>query len=176
MNNVVSNSIGLDAVISRIQTDLYGELTSRWSNIDMYGRAYRNKTKEGEKLEFYTGSGEFRDVYYNDRVNGTVFFLDDESHTTQDEMVFQTDVKVIAMLNLEDLLGNDIRKDAQVQRDLVEALRKINDENFTISGISKGVDAVFAGESREGLKYLDMHPKHCFSVNVTLTYYLTDKC
>jgi hypothetical protein len=176
MNNVVSDSIGLDAVISRIQTDLFAKLTEVWGSIDMYGRAYRNQTAGGEKLEWYTGEGESQDVYYNDNVKGTVFFLDQENHSTQDEMVFQTDVKVIAMLNLEDIYGNTTRKDSEAQRTMVEALREINYENFTIDGISKGVDAVFSGESKEGLKYLDMYPKHCFSVNVTLTYYLTDNC
>lgn len=174
MNHVLTGMIGLDAEISRIQNDLYNVLP--WSNVDMYGRAYRNKTVDDEKLEWYIGSGEYKDVYFNDAVNGTIFFLDEENHTTSDEMVFQTDVQIIAMLDLESLFENSTRKDAEAQRDLVEALRKVSFERYEITGISKGVDAVFSGESRKQLRYMDIHPKHCFSVNVKLTYYLTDKC
>lgn len=176
MNHVITEGIGLDAVIKSIQEDLYPQLSQRWSTIDMYGRAYRNKTTDSEKLEWHTGSGDFTDVYFNDRVNGTVFFLEEDNHNTQDEVVFQTDVKVIAMLNLKELFGNTTRKDAEAQRDLVDLLRNLSDSRYTVEGISKGVDAVFSGESRNQLRYMDMHPKHCFSVNISLTYYLNDKC
>jgi hypothetical protein len=179
MNNTISTTIGIDTVIQSIQTDLYNELTAQWEgSVDGYGRVYKNIDANGSlKPEWYLGNNEYKDVYYNDAFACSYMFIDDDNHTTEDEVVFNTPVKVVFMMDLERVKPEESgRADVIAQNDVIEVLRNFAFERFSITGITKGIRNVFRGFETKGIKFSDIHPYHCFSVDIQLSYYLTDKC
>jgi hypothetical protein len=81
------------------------------------------------------------------------------------------------MLDLNKIYcSNDSREDMNAQNKVVEILRENAFNRFSITGITKGIKNVFRGFDTSGIKLIDTHPYHCFSVNIKLSYYLTEKC
>lgn len=183
MNNVTTSTIGIDTVIQSIQTTLYEQLTSEWcDNIDAYGRVYRNvhRTDANPNTivpEWYIGNNEYKDVYYSDEFACVYTFIDDQNHTTNDEMVFSSNVKCVFMVDLSRIYLTEVgRADMKAQNDVIEVLRNNAFNRFTVTGITKGIRNVFQGFEQDGIKFTDTHPYHCFSIDIELFYYLTDKC
>ncbi len=179
MNNTISKTIGIDKDIQSIQNTLYTSLITKWGyNLDAHGRVYKNIDQEGKMFpQWYIGDREYKDVYYNDSFSGLFMFVDGDNHSTEDEVVYSTDVKVIFMLDLSRVFPSEVvRADMLAQNDVIEILRNNAFNRFKIKGITKGIKNVFQGFNTERIKFTDMQPYHCFSVNLDLTYYLTDKC
>ncbi len=179
MNYLKASVIGLDAVIQRIQTELYDTLKVEWlDSIDAYGRIYKNTDKEGNFIpEFYVGGGEYKSSYYNDEKACTFFFIEDDTHPTEDELVFVAPVKCVFMVNLAKLFPTSTdRDDLEAQRDVMSILRNKSFEEFQITGIEKGLSNIFTGLETKGIKFSDIHPYNSFSINIDLSYYITDKC
>ena len=180
MNNTITNPQGIDFTIQRIQEDLYNELILKWvDDIDGYGRIYKNINATNNTItpQWYLGNKEYKNVYYRDEFSGSFMFIDSDRHTTKDEVFFETKVKVVFMLDLNRILPNETdRADAIAQNDAVEILRNIAFGKFNITGITKGIKNVFNGFTTDSIKFTDIQPYHCFSVDIDLTYYLTDKC
>lgn len=179
MNYTRTSTVGIDTVVQSIQNDVYSNLVLKWgSEIDGYGRVYKNKNSDGEiKPEYYLGEKEYKQVYHNDGIIATFFFVDSGSHKTEDEYVYTTDSKFVFMVNLEKaFVGDTDRSDEKAHRDVLEILRNVAHERFTITGVEKGVDNVLSEFDTKGIKFHDIHPYHCFSVDMNLSYYITDKC
>lgn len=179
MNFTRTSTIGIDTVVQSIQTDIYDKFVVAWGgSIDGYGRVYKNINADGDvKPELYVGKGEYKQVYHNDKMNATFFFVDGDLHTTEDEFLFITESKFVFMVNLEKAFNGDTdRSDEKAHRDALEILRDVAHERFTITGVEKGIKRVLNDFDTENIKFQDIHPYHCFSINVTLSYYLTDKC
>ncbi len=174
MNHTLSSTIGIDTVIQSVQSELYGLLDLRWEGtINGYGRVQKNK----QVPQWYAGGSEYEPVYYNDNVSGNFFFIEGESHPTEDEVIFTSEVKVAFMVNLNQIQPLETgRADSKVQRDAVEFLRRISDERFTITGLEKTVGKVFSGFDTSQIQFEDYHPTHCFAVVLKLSYYITDEC
>ena len=179
MNNLLTTPIGLDAEIQKIQTSLYSSITARWAGtIDGYGKTYKNEQKEGGiRLEWWnTSEDDYNDVYFDDSsADATFFFIEGDSDSSEDELVYVSDVKCVFMVDLSKIISDVGRQDAQAQRDAVEMLRSVS-KKFTVTGIEKGIETVFYGIETEKIKFNDMQPLHCFAVLMQLNYYLTDKC
>ena len=179
MNNTISTTIGIDTLIQDIQTTLYDNLTVEWvDDVDAYGRVYKRMDADGNVIPaWFIGGTDYKDVYYNDAFSCCYMFVDDDEHTTEDEIVYNTDLKAIFMVDLSRILpSNDNRADMQAQNDVIEILRNNAFERFSVTGITKGIRNVFRGFNQEKIKFSDGHPYHCFSVNLRVNYYLTDKC
>lgn len=179
MNNLLTTPIGLDAEIQKIQKALYPLLCERWNGtIEGFGRAYKNEQKEGGiKLEWWnTSRDDYQDVYFDDGSSDCVFFfIEGDTGTSEDEMVFTSDLKCVFMLDIPKLLPDKGIQDAQLHRDAVEILRGINNK-LKVTGVEKGIEVIFSGIDTDKIKFNNIHPLHCFAVNMQLNYYLTDKC
>lgn len=179
-NNLLASPIGLDDSIQRLQTKLYASIGSRWSGtLEGYGRAYRNIDKKGNfKYEWYNAlKKDYQDVYYNDSSSDAVFFfVESGASATTDRLAFTNTVKLIVMCNLKKVVpsASNERKDQEVHRDILEFLRNAN--VITISGIETDIDTIFSGVETKGIEFSNIHPLHCFAVNLTVNYYLNDKC
>jgi hypothetical protein len=179
MNNTIETTSGIDTVIQSIQISMYKHLADIWNcNIDGYGRVYRNTDEKGKVMpEWYFNYNEYKDVMYNDSFACSFMFIDDETHNTDDEIVFNTGVKIVFMVDLSRILeSKTYREDAKVQSDVIEFLRNNSFSRFTIKSLEKGVSNVFRGFDTSSIKFSDLHPYHCFSVNVDLSYYIEDSC
>jgi len=184
MNYTVTDALGIDATIKLIQEQLYSELIKRWSltssantNIDGYGRVYKN-LKNGRKLpENYKGNGEYEDVFLNDKKDAHFLFLVSDDSKTEDEYVYTNKVKAVFIMDLEKCIDGDDRMDGNAHRDAVEILRNLAvSGKYTITGYETGLEKIFSGYSILGIKYDDLQPYHCFAVLMDLNYKLTDKC
>jgi hypothetical protein len=178
VNYTRTSTIGIDTVVQSIQNDIYNNLVSEWGDsIDGYGRVYKNINSDGEVIpELYIGKGDYKPIYHNDNKAATFFFVEGDLHTTEDEFLYITESKFVFMVNLEKAFSDTDRSDEKAHRDVLEFMRETAYERFTITGIEKGVKRVLNEFETKGIKFQDIHPYHCFSVNVTLSYYLTDKC
>ncbi len=178
MNYLKTSAIGIDAVIKRIQTILYDTLIVDWvDNIDGYGRIYKNQQDDSFIPEFYVGNGQYKDTYYDDEKACTFCFIEEDEHSSTDELVFIAPVKCVFMVNLEKIFPLDVeRSDTEAQRDVTVILRDSSNEQYQLQSIQKGIENVFSGFEVEQIKFSNIHPYHCFSINVDLSYYITEKC
>lgn len=191
MNNTKDNIFGIDFSIQSIQTDLYNELVSLWGdNIDGYGRVYKNlenspddipKYYKSSKIfipEWYNSSKkDYEDLYYDDTKNAVFCFIVGDNDTTEDSIKYTNTVRVVFLVDLSKIYGGEVeRLDEKAHRDVLEVLRNYNFGKYKINGISRGIDFVFSGFTTINIRFDDMHPQHCFSVDLDLEYYLTDKC
>lgn len=168
MNNTITNPKGIDAAIQKLQTFIHDRLT--WTEIDVYGRVYRNPSKKkGTVPEAYISDNEYRDVLTNDKKTATIFFIEDDKHETKEGIRFTNKVKIVFMVNLEKAFPNVAhRADMEAEMEAIELTR--SRLGFSITEIDKGIDAVFQGFNTDGIKLNDMQPYHVFSVNGILTY------
>jgi hypothetical protein len=179
MNYTLDSTVGIDTVIQAVQTDLYNYLSTRWQGtLNGYGRIYKNTDADGNVLpEWYEGSNEYTEVYYNDANAGNFFFIDTDEHSTEDEQVFTTTLNCAFMVDLGEILPDEThRADSKAQRDVVEAIRTISNGRVTVTGIKTGIDNVFSGFDRSGIRFTDVHPLHSFAVVLKVSYYLSNQC
>ena len=159
MNNLLLNTKGIDVSIQEIQTYLYESLSQRWNgDIEGYGRVYKNiDSKDRVFPQWYNSSTEdYKDVYYDDSKSAVFSFLVSDDDSTNDEFVFTSKVKCV--------FG-------------IEFLRNSDFNRIKITSIQKTIESVYNGYNIEQIKLSgNIQPKHVFSVNFDLQYYLTDKC
>lgn len=191
MNNLLTTPIGIDATIQSIQADLYEQLSLVWNgDIDGYGRVEKNPVNTGEKIptyyqtskivipEWYDSTiGDYQEVYYDDNKSCVFCFLKGDLDKTNDSIVFNSNVKVVFMVDLSKIYPSESeRVSEKAHRDVVEILRNWGYNKFTITGIENRIDIIFREYTTDKIKFNDMHPLHSFAVTIDLQYYLTDKC
>jgi hypothetical protein len=180
MNHLVGDAVGIDAVIKKIQKELYSELGLIWVNasINGYGRIYKNMRNYKKIPEVFLKKGnDYEDSFYDDGTDANFFFIENDSHSSQDEMVFTNSMKIVVSLNLKKCYTGADRLDAVAHRDLINVLRNIpTSGKYKISGYETGLERVFSGFSTESIKNDDIHPTHVFAILIDLNYSLTDKC
>lgn len=180
MLHLKSNPIGIDADLQQLQTDVYNSLKSTWvDKLEGYGRIYKDVDSDSGTLKpfWFVDGKDYKEVYYDDNSSGNFFFIDGDNHTSEDGFVFEAAVKCVFMVNLNEILSSETdRADAKAQRDVIHLLRELSIGKFEITGIEKGLSNVFSGLDFSGVHFSDIHPKHCFSVNINLWYYLDQEC
>lgn len=175
MNHLLTNPIAIDVDLQKLQIDLYAQLESRWANksIDGYGRVYRNN----ETPEYFSEQEGYVDTFLNDKIDASFSFIVSEESPTEDQYMFNNDVKVVFIVNLKSLFpAEQGRADQMAQRDAVELLRKISRQRYLITGVQTGLANVFSGFDISKITKDDLHPFHIFSVNTTLNFQVKDKC
>lgn len=177
MNHLLTETYGIDTAIQDLQTQLFDKLSTRWntSEIDGYGRVYRNEKHDSAiHPEVWNATAKkYFEVYYDKK--SCFFFIDNQNHTTTDGYQFMADVKIVFMLNLNDIKTSSERVDMDAQRDAIELTRKLSGE-YIVRGLEKGVNNVLKGFSVKGLEGNDWQPLHVFAIKGTIGYLLNDKC
>lgn len=191
MNNLRENIFGIDATIQSIQIDLYRELGCFWKgDIEGYGRVYKNLENSPDEIPKYYKSSkifipewynalkkDYEDLYFNDEKSCVFCFIVSDNDSTEDSIKYLTSVKCVFMVDLSKIYPSEAeRLDARAHSDAIQILRNFDFGKYRIKGIDKGIDFVFSGFTTMNIRFDDMHPQHCFSVNLDLEYYLTDKC
>jgi len=183
-----TNPTGVDYHIQRFQTELHSSLMTLWGlnpgtpaeNIlyESYGRCYRNKKSNGYVAEVYTSDDQYKEVYWNDALMAISFFgTGDKIETSVNNlvdvhMIFFVDLKKLA---LKDSLNNTIahRADEEVRKQAQVIIGKAL-YGFNLLSIETGLVNVlreYPGSYRDDrLKAVDMHPVHCFRLNLSLEY------
>lgn len=173
-NHIKVNPVGLDAIIQDLQVGLYEYLTARWSGaFQGFGRVYRNaKDNETPVPEWFNGV-DYTPVYFDDNFACNMFFTEDQTHETTDGVIFEAKVKVSFMMDLTKVLPGSLhRPDEEAHKAVVGYLNQLGIGEIT--AIADGIDAVFLGWDKRGIKFNDFHPYHTFCVKMNLPYYLTE--
>ena len=163
------NPIGIDGVIDRIQSTLFRRLCKRWSieesEYDSYCRAYKNQTKNGYVPEFYIGNKEYKELFVNDTISATSFFLSGDK-VKKVGSGFQSELSVIFFVDISKLKNISHRADDEVRNDVIQSLPDFNE----LISVETGINNVFREFSQSSIKFRDMHPLHCFRLNLIVNY------
>jgi hypothetical protein len=180
-----TNPAGIDFYVQQLQTKLHTILidADHWNLADAtkyecYGRCYRNKTKDGYIAEVYTSANDYKEVYWNDTLTVLSFF--GMSNNIQKGVQNQADVHLVLFADLSKLALKD-KDDNTISHRADEELRLMvqnvigkNSYGFEFISIDLWLENVlreYPGSRRDDrLKYVDMHPVHCFRINLKLTY------
>lgn len=191
MNNLLQRPIGLDKTIQGIQEDIYNEMQCVWQgNLVGYGRVEKTPVNDGESVpDYYQTSKivipewynarlkDYEEVYYNDDNAAQFCFLVGDTDSPIDERTFVSQGKVVFWVDLSRIYPiEEERATSRAHRDVMEVLRNFNLGRYEIGNIEKRIDIIFREYKTSNVQFNDMHPLHCFAVNLDLTYYLTDKC
>lgn len=173
MNHVKDENVGVDIVIRKLQIGLYAHLESNWnsSNIDGYGRIYRNPKNDRIIPEFYIKKGEYREVLMSDMVN-SIFFFDVNPDISINTGAFATaNVDIIVYVDLKSIYGDYYRKDEEARNQVISYFSN-KPYDFRTQRITHTIDNVyseFKGVAKT-LKNKDMSRYHHFKLSGTLTY------
>lgn len=165
-------SIGIDKKIKIIQNALSSNLG--FDNVDFFGRVQKSLNKDLKTFvpEFFTDFPVKKEVFYNDKKapGGNVFFIDSDNHKELKGGLFQSEIKIVFMFNLEKLYQDkSYRADSEVQAHCLKLVKKIGALDGTLT-IEKGIESVLKGFDISGIKLKDMQPFHTFSINGNLNY------
>lgn len=183
-----ASPVGADIRIQRHQLFLYAALQEIWGTPgqpladaawNSHGRAYKNQTADGYMPEVFIGTGnvdgkdEYKEVLFDDSLKALSFYhmADVGRFAHSDPMV---EVGLIFMVNVLELKpAVTWRADEEIRND-VEKLCQIDNYGMQLTGFVTGIDQVFKEYSgwrkKEGIKYRDEHPLHCFRLNFTLLF------
>ncbi len=174
-----TNPVGIDVLIKRFQNHLHSRLITTWGLVSddplyrCYGRCYRNQTRDGYIAENYEGLNQYKEVYWDDSLKAISFFGSAvRAENEQGKNV--TNVHLVFFLNLAQIKASIThRADEEVHKDVLNAIGK-NLHGFQVDSIETGLENVlreYPGSRREDrLKFIDMHPVHCFRINLSVSY------
>lgn len=179
---IKTNPAGVDFYIQQLQTKLHAAMI-RETDVDdskykCYGRCYRNKREEGYIAENYEGNGEYKEVYWDDTLTAISFF--GLSGTIKTGVNHEADVHLVMFANLiklglQDRQGNTIAHRADEElRALITSVIGNHSNGFNYISTELWIENVlreYQGSRREKrLVAVDMHPVHCFRVNLKLIF------
>jgi hypothetical protein len=188
MNITKIDPVGLDWYIQWFQTWLHKQLMAKWgldtedttqnALYECYGRAYRNATDDGYIAEVYTGGKEYKEVYWNDKLYAISFFGTDGS---VDRSALSTaNVHLVFFVDLSKAKPEIAHRADEEVRDEIEAITGSFVGGFVLKSIELWLQNVlkeYPGSRRDNrLKYVDMHPVHCFRLNFSITYDSNKNC
>jgi hypothetical protein len=175
------NPVGIDAKIQQLQTKLHDDLLAKWGIVtDQYkclGRCYRNRKDQGYVAELYLGNGEYKDAYWDDTISAISFFGLSNS-PVKHNLLEQANVHLVFFVNLAKLkTGIAHRADEEVRIDVLDLIGN-SLFGFVFQSIELGLDSVLkeypaswrTAEKYTNLKTVDMHPLHCFRLNLFVQY------
>lgn len=183
---VKTNPAGIDWYIQQLQTLLHNRLidADHWNLADntkyeAYGRCNRNRTENGYKAEVYTGNNKYKEVYWDDALTAISFFGISGTPIKQG-VKSEADVHFVMFANLTKLALKDKndtviahRADGEL-RIMVQNIIGKNSFGFSYVSTELWLENVlreYYGSIRdERLKYVDMHPVHCFRINFKLLF------
>lgn len=175
--------VGIDILIQRLQNFLYVQLQNTWgiaaADYNCYGRAYRNQTADGYSPEVYTGNNEYKDSFFDDTVKVLSFFSVSENQKYNGGLIANVAL-IFCISNIGQLKPGIVwRADEEVRMD-VQMLLHSPRFGFMMSGVETGLDNVFREFSgwskKKGIQFMDMHPLHCFRINLVTNPYPISIC
>jgi hypothetical protein len=186
--------IGIDWYIQQLQTKLHDTLigSNYWNLADetkyeAYGRVYRNRKDEGYTAEVFTGSGnEYKEVFWSDALTAISFFGVSGPIRRDASILSTVDIHFVmfadlSKLNLRNENGNviDHRADEELRKQVVNIIGKFSN-GFEMTSVELWLENVlkeYTGSRRDNrLKYVDMHPVHCFRINMKLSFNPNKNC
>jgi len=170
MNYQKQNKVGVDVPIERIKDIMYNKLVSKWgvSDLDVYGRVYKNKRSKKQIPEYYVGGNEYKSVLLDDRKTGIIFFNIKDNISTNGGNL-SVGCEIIVTVNLNTLNGNNERTDANIQADVFNCLNT-HHGILSLDDIIVGVENVYNEFRGVSDYFIDMQEFHHFKISGTINY------
>ena len=173
-----TNPVGIDIPMQKLQSYMHDRLISKWAVADntayrCYGRAYRNQTADGYIAENYEGAKNYKEVYWDSSLTSISFF-GITPKTNFDAGNESPDVHLVFFVNLEKIKPLIThRADEEIHKDVINVINE-KSYGFMLQSIDTGIENIlreYPGSRRDDrLKFVDMHPTHCFRLNFKLNY------
>lgn len=173
--------VGIDTVINNINNLVFNELD--WLSTDplnpinytAYHRALKNPKNGGLIPEVYeldtiTRRGEYTEALYDDRLDASSFFYVEDTQTPIDNgRMFNTTLSMVFQVDLSKVAESvKHRGDAEIHRVVCNAINK--GYYGQVSGLVTGVQNVYSEFDQSQIEFTDMHPFHCFRVDIDVNY------
>jgi hypothetical protein len=167
-----TNPVGVDRMIDRLQTLLYDSLG--WTEYDCFPRVYANEYFDSglipEHFEFPrdVDISDYTEVFLNDNLYAQSIILIDDMMSVNNKQ-FKTKANIIFHVNLNDLYPSvEHRADEECH---VQVIKAINQIPFVkIEKLVKGLRNVYSGMRVSNILDSDLHPFHCFKLELELVY------
>lgn len=160
--------VGIDRIIDSIQVVLYNKLG--WDTGTVYEanhRAYKNETEKGIIPEVYDGKKEYREIYFNDKVDANSFFLVDDTRTG--DKLYSVIVSIIFQIKLDKIFPNIVhRADEKAHKQVLDVLERTT--LVKINSLQTGIANVYSGLLVDQSKFDNMQPFHVFKVDIDVNY------
>lgn len=182
MNVTKTNPAGINWYVQKLQTKLHDTLIgpNYWNLTDAaqyksYGLCYRNKTDDGYVAENYEADGEYREVYWSDELAAISFFGISNNIKNGEADIHLVFFANLQKLNLTDSAGLPVghRADEEL-RIQVQKIIGLHSYGFNYISTELWLENVlreYPGSRRDNrLKTVDMHPIHCFRINLKLMF------
>jgi hypothetical protein len=173
------SAVGVDKAIEELQTKLHTGLVSLWDLEDTsvykcYGRCYRNRRESGYVAEVYEGNNEYKECYWDDSLYALSFF--GLSDTIEIGVQSSVDAHLIFFVDLSRVLSGADRNDEKARVQILNILGA-GDMYSPVKSVELTLDNIlreYKGSITEQLRnHVEMHPVHCFRVNLELIYETT---
>lgn len=148
---------------------------------EWYPRVYVNQIRSRKNTEFQPDhfdheaptDNEYMEVFSNDRIDLSCFFLADPTYEFDNETGEHTRrVSMIFQLNLQNLYpGIEHRADEEFQMNVYNMWNQWNNKKrFLWVNVENQIDNVFREFARDEIRFEDMQPRHCVRFNFDVTY------
>jgi hypothetical protein len=174
--------VGMNWHIQQLQTKLHSELVPGTVATDQYrsyGLCYRNKKDNGYVAENFEGGNEYKELYWDDTLTMISFF--GLSNNIKRGVKSEADIHLVVFADLVKLglkyQGTNTvithRPDEELRQIFTSIIGRFS-YGFTHLSTELWLENVlreYAGSYRsDRLKTVDMHPVHCFRMNLKLLY------
>lgn len=174
-----STPVGIDWFIDKLQKAIFDKLTAKWPvglKYEAYPRCYRNQKDQGYVAEVYTKDKEYADVLWNDTL-GALSFFGLSNTPIQFRMGATANIHLIFFVDLDKIfptskINPQYRADEEVRKQVVDIIG-LGLYGATLNSVEFWKDNVlreYSGSRLNNLIAVDMHPRHCFRLNLTLNY------
>ena len=166
-----TSPVGIDYSLQLLQTELHDRLLTTWgidtSTYKAYGRCYRKPADAGYIVANYDSGTEYTSLF-DDTLKAMSFF--GQSPATRLDQKESTEVHLVFFVNLA-LLKPSIahRADEEVRKDVISIFAPAL-YGFAYQGFDITIESALREYRGNWKKTLDMHPFHCFRINLKVLY------
>ena len=173
--------VGIDTVINEINNKVFNTLNWKSTDIDnpiiynAYHRALKNPRNnsvipEAYILDIANRKGEYKEVFYDDRLDASSFFyVEDTINAVDNGRIFNTTLSMVFQVDLSKVADSiSHRGDTEIQRVVVNAINKSIYGN--VSSVITGIPNVYSEFDQSQITFTDMQPFHCFRVDIDVNF------
>lgn len=166
----------IDKRIQSLQNYIWSELDGLQSSWSSYGRCYKNPKAGTREFvpEFYTGSNNYKDVLFNDKVYLSTFFLVGDSVIVEGRTYTHT-VDFFVQARLNKLFNTTHRADAELDNTILQVIEK-NPYGFDITDVTHGISNIYNGMDTSLIDFTDMSDFYCMKVTMDVTVTTDNNC
>jgi hypothetical protein len=162
---------GIDDVVAEVQSHLNTYLPT-WTNVTAYPRIYKEETNSGIKPMVYLSNGDYVDVFYDDTLDGSIFFYGEDTRPITD-LTYSTVLSLVFQIDLDALYPTILhRADEEAHNQVIIALNKLH--LYKVTNLVQGIRNVYNEFEVSQVLLDDINKFHVFRID--LEVYTSHEC